>query len=45
MIFFSKSWEYYVDFENAIKFTENVHGFEENCLWTCCGSFCQLWHE
>ena len=22
-----------------------VDGFEDNCVWTCCGSFCQLWQE
>ena len=45
MMFFSKCWKYYVSFEIAIKFEQNVDGFEENCVWTCSGSFCQLWQK
>ena len=44
-ILFWKSSNGYVDFENAIKLWENVDGFEDNCVWTCCVSFCQLWQE
>ena len=22
-----------------------VYDFEVKCVWTCCGSFCQLWQE
>ena len=43
--FFSKCSKFYVDFENAIKIWENVLGFEDNCVWTCCENFCQLWWE
>ena len=32
MIFFSKCSKHYVSFKNAIKFPENVDGFEENCV-------------
>ena len=28
-----------------MKLPENVDGFEDNCNWTFCGSFCQLWQE
>ena len=35
----------YVDFWNAIKVGEDVDGFEDNYVWTCCGIFCQLWQE
>ena len=45
VIFISKSSEFYLDLENAIKLRENVDGFEDNCVWTCCGTFCQLWQE
>ena len=45
MIFFSKYSILYVDFENEIKFGDNIDGFEDNCVWTCCGTFCQLWVE
>ena len=45
VIFSSKYPKFYVDFENAIKFRENVDGFEDNCVWTCCWIFCQLWQE
>ena len=30
VILFSKYSKFYVDFENAIKFSENVDGFENN---------------
>ena len=42
---FSKSWKFYVDFENVKKPPENVDGFEDNCIWTFWGSFCQLRQE
>ena len=45
VIFISKCWNFYVGFENAIEFAKNVDGFEDNCISTCCGSFCQLWEE
>ena len=45
MIFFSKCSKVYVNFENAIKFAENVDGIEDNCVWTCSWSFCQLWQK
>ena len=44
-IFFSNCPKFYTDFENAMKLEENVDGFEDNCIWTCRGSFCQLWKE
>ena len=31
VIFFSKCSKFYVHFENAIKFAENVDGIEDNC--------------
>ena len=31
LIFISKCSKFYVDFENAIKFPENVDGFEDKC--------------
>ena len=45
VIFFSKFLKIYVDFKNAIKLEENVDGFEDNCVWSCDRSFCQLWQE
>ena len=42
------SWKYskcYVDFENAIKFSENVDAFEDNRAWSSAINFCQLWQE
>ena len=45
VIFFEKCSKFYVDFENQIKVLENDDGFEDNFLWTCCGSFCQLWQQ
>ena len=42
---FSKSSKFYVDFENASKLRENLQGFKDNCLWTCCRSFSRLWQE
>ena len=41
VIFFSKWSKFYVDFENAIKFSENVDGLEDNCVW----QEWQLWQE
>ena len=32
VIFFSKCPKFYVDFENVIKVSENVDGFEDNCV-------------
>ena len=32
VIFFSKYSKFYVDFANAIKISENVDGFEDNCV-------------
>ena len=32
VIFFSKSSQFYVDFENAMKFAKNFDGSEENCV-------------
>ena len=40
VIFDSNCSKFYVDFENGIKLSENVGAFEDNCVWTCCGSFC-----
>ena len=45
VIFFSKCSKFYVDFGNRIKLWENIIGFEDICVWTCCGSFSQLWKE
>ena len=45
VILFPKRSKSYVDFENAIKIGENVDDFKDNCVWICCGSFCQLWQE
>ena len=45
VIFFSKCSKFYVDFENEIKLPENADGFQDNCVWLCCGSLCQLWEE
>ena len=42
---FSKYSKCYADFANAIKSPENVDTSQDNCVWTCCGSFCQLWQE
>ena len=42
LIFFPKCSEFSVDFKVAIKFPENVHGFEDNCVWTCCANFSLL---
>ena len=42
---FSKCSKFYVDFQNRIKFSENVDGVGYNCVWICCSSFCQLWQE
>ena len=45
MFFYWKWWIFYVDFKNAIKVRENIFGFEDNCLGTCCGNFSLLWQE
>ena len=45
VILFSNSSKFYVDFENAIKLGENVDCFEDNYVWSYCGSFCQLSQE
>ena len=42
---FLKSSKFYVDFKDAINVSENVFGFEDNCVGTCCGSFSLLWQE
>ena len=44
-IFFSKCSKFYVDFETPIKVGDDVDGFEDNCVWTCCRRFCQLWQK
>ena len=43
--FFSKTWKFYVHFKNAIKISQNVFGFLNNCVGTCCGNFSELWQE
>ena len=45
VIFFWKCSKFYVDFENGIKSCKKFYCFEDNCVWTCCGSFCQLLQE
>ena len=46
VIFFSKCSKFYVDFENRIKLRENLTALTIiDSVWTCCGSFCQLWQE
>ena len=45
VIFFWKCAKVYADFEYGIKIPENVDGFDDNCVWTCVRSFCQLWQE
>ena len=42
---FSKCWNFYVNFRNAVKLSENVSGFEDNWVGTCCGNFSLLWQE
>ena len=32
VIFFSKCSKYYVNFENAIRFPQNLDRFEDNCV-------------
>ena len=44
-IYISKCFKFDVDLQNAIKFPENVDGFEDKCVWKCCASFFQLWEE
>ena len=45
LFFFKKCSKFYIHFQNAIKLPQNVDGFEYNCVWTCCGSLCQLSQE
>ena len=45
LTFFNKWSKSYVDFENGIKLRENADGFEDNCVWTSCVSFCHLGQE
>ena len=42
---YSKYSKFYLHKENAHKVGEDVDSFEYNCVWTCCGSFCQLWQQ
>ena len=37
---FQNNKKFDVDFGNAIKFVENVDGFEDNCVWTVGANFC-----
>ena len=43
--FLQNTQNFYVDFENATEFEKNVEGFEDNCVWTCSWSSCQIWKE
>ena len=43
--FFSKWWKFYLNFKNVIITPENVFGFEDKCVGTCCRNFCLLWQE
>ena len=43
VIFFWKCSEIYLDFENGKKILENVNGFEDKSVWSCCEGFCHLW--
>ena len=45
MTFLSKYSKFYGQFETLIKLQGNVNGFGGNCVWTCCGTFCQLSQE
>ena len=45
MFFFSKYSQFYVDFENALKFLENVDSFKDNFVWSEGFNFSQLWQE
>ena len=45
VIFFWKFPKFCVDFQSVIKLRKDVAGFEDNCVWTCSWSFCQLWKE
>ena len=38
-------WKFSVNFKNAIKLPKNIFCFEDNCGWTFCGNFSQLWQE
>ena len=42
---FSKCAKYYVYFKDTRKLWENVFGFEDNGVWTCCRNLSQLWAE
>ena len=42
--FFFKSSKFVVDFKKR-SLPENVEGFADHCVWTCCGRFFQLWQE
>ena len=44
-IFFSIYSKFYVDFENALRFFENVDAFKGNCIWSKAINFCHLWQE
>ena len=37
--------KFYIDFGNSIKHGVNVHGVEDNCVWTCARIYCQLWQN
>ena len=43
VIFFWKCSEIYLDFENGKKILENVNGFVDKSVWSCCEGFCHLW--
>ena len=45
VMFFSKCWKFYVDFENAIKFAKKVFGFLDNCIRVGGGKFFILWRK
>ena len=45
VILFSKYLKFHVDFQKAIKFWENVDGFEDICVWNEAFNFYQLWQE
>ena len=45
LMFICKTLKFYVNFKDAINLAENVFCFEDNCGWTCCGSFSQLRQE
>ena len=41
----SKYSKFHVDFKNAIKFSQNVFGFLDDCTWTVCRNFSLFWRE